>query len=103
MVRITKTVAANWLADVPGEKCFWSTDGRVVKNLAELEASLREMSDATYCYHYNDFKSDFSQWVQDVIGDEKLARDLCKSSTRARAARSVAERIAWLQAKAGVG
>ena len=36
---------------------------------------------------------------RDVIGDEKLARDLLKSGTPAQSARSVAERINWLKSK----
>ena len=99
MVRITKTAVAGWLADVPPENGFWCSDGRVLKNLSELEKALGEMSEETFGYHSNEVKSDFSNWVRDVIGDEKLARDLLKSTTRARALRSVASRIAWLNDK----
>jgi len=37
--------------------------------------------------------------VKDVIGDEKLSRDLQKSATQAQAAKSVAERVIWLKNK----
>ncbi len=99
MARITKTIAGGWLADVPLEKRFWCSDGHVLKNLSELEIALGEMSEETFIYHSNETKSDFSNWVRDAIGDEKLARDLLKSTTRARAARCVATRIAWLNSK----
>ena len=99
MVRITKTVVEQWLADVPPENGFWCSDGRVLKNLAELERALEEMGEETFDYHSNEVKSDFSNWVRDVIGDEKLARDLLKSKTRAQASRSVTNRIAWLNEK----
>ena len=99
MVRITKTAVAGWLADVPPENRFWCSDGRVLKDLRELEKALEEMSEDTFGYHSNEVKSDFSNWVRDVIGDEKLSRDLLKSSTRAQALRSVANRIAWLNDK----
>ena len=99
MVKITKTVAGEWLADVPLEKRFWCSDGRVLKNLAELEAALKEMNEETFRYHSNEAKSDFSNWVRDVVGDEKLSGDLRKSTTRAQAAKSVASRIAWLRSK----
>jgi len=44
-------------------------------------------------------KNDFSNWVRDVIGDEKLSRDLQKSTTQAQAAKSVADRVTWLKSK----
>jgi len=99
MVRITKTVAEKLLADVPQEKRFWCSDGRALRNLPELETALKGMSEETFRYHSNETKSDFSNWVYDVIGDEKLARDLRKSTTQTQAAKSVADRIAWLKGK----
>ncbi len=99
IIRVTEDMARQRLADVPEDKRFWSNDGRVLKNLRELEASLKEMSDETYAYHASNSKSDFSNWIKDVIGDEKLARDLAKCDNRTKAAKAVGERIAWLQAK----
>ena len=99
MVRITKSVAAERLSNVSQEKQFWCHDGRYLKNLQELEAALEQMTEETFRYHSNEAKGDFSNWVRDVIGDEKLFRDLQKSTTRAQAAKSVAERVIWLKSK----
>lgn len=99
MFRITGAIAQNWLADVPDDKRFRCCNGWVIKNLAELETALREMNDDSFRYHCNEAKCDFSNWVKDVIGDKKLARDLAKSTTREQAAKSVSLRIAWLQGK----
>ena len=99
VTRVTKAMAQARLADVPQDKRFWCCDGRVLQSLAELEVALREMSDETFRYHSNEEKADFSNWVRDVIGDEKLSRDLRKSATRFEAAKSVAARIAWLKSK----
>ena len=99
MTRITKEIAGKMLGEVPNGKQFYCTDGRVVKNLPELELALKEMSEETFCYHSSETKSDFSNWVRDVIGDEKLSRDLQKSPSRTRAAKNVADRIAWLRSK----
>lgn len=96
MVKITQSMARKWLEDVPQGKQFWCHDGRYLKNLPELEAALKQMTEETFRYHVNETKSDFSNWVKDVIGDEKLSRDLQIYTTRAQAARSVAERIASL-------
>lgn len=97
MVKITKTIARARLADVPQEKQFWCCDGSVLKSLTELKSALEQMSEETFCYHSNETKSDFSNWVKDVIGDELLCGDLSKSKTRTQAAKAVAERIVWLK------
>ncbi len=99
MVKITRSVAEGMLGDVPEEKRFWCCDGRYLKNLEELEAALGQMADDIFRYHVNEAKTDFSNWVRDVIGDDKLSRDLLKSTSQAQAARSVAERISWLKSK----
>jgi len=101
VVKITRAVARQWLGNVPEEKRFWCSDGRVLCNLSELETALRQMSEDTFRYHCNETKSDFSRWVKDVIGDEKLSRDLAKSTTQAQAAKSVASRLVWLKSKVG--
>lgn len=97
MVKITKTIAIVRLSDVAPEKRFWCHDGRGLKNLLELRSSLEQMSKETFNHHSNETRSDFSKWVRDVIGDDKLSRDLQKSKTQAQAAKAVADRIVWLK------
>lgn len=99
MTRLTKEIAGKMLGEVPYGKQFYCADGRVVKNLPELELALKEMSEETFCYHSSETKSDFSNWVRDIIGDEKLSRDLQKSTSRTQAAKKVADRVAWLRNK----
>lgn len=103
MARITKSVAERMLEDVPKEKRFWCQDGQEFKNMQELEAGLKRMSEETFCYHSNETKNDFSNWVRDVISDEKLAKDLLKSGTRDQAAKSVSARVTWLMGKLATG
>jgi hypothetical protein len=102
MATITKAVAKARLGNVPEEKRFWSSDGRYLNNLEELRAALESMTDDTYLYHANENKSDFSKWVGEVIGDDKLAADLAKSATRLWAAKTVADRVKFLKSRAGV-
>jgi hypothetical protein len=99
MVAMTKTVAVARLGEVSEDKRFWCHDGRVIQSLPDLKATLEQMPDEVFGYHANEAKNDFSNWVRDVIGDEKLARDLQKRATKAAAARSIAGRIAWLESK----
>jgi hypothetical protein len=99
MVKLSKAMAETRLGDVAVEKQFFCQDGQVFKNLRELEAALMEMSVGTYQQHASASKNDFSNWVNQVIGDDKLSRDLLKSKGPVQAGRSVANRVAWLESK----
>ena len=97
MVKLTKAMAETRLGDVAAEKYFFCQDGQVFKNLRELAAALKDMSAGTYQQHVNESKNDFSNWVNQVIGDDKLSRDLLKSMGPIQAGKSVAARIVWLE------
>lgn len=99
MARILKEDAERLLGDVSQERAFWCCDDRLLRNMKELGEALSTMTDETFAYHSNTEKSDFANWVNDVIGDAKLARDMAKSSSRGQAARKVAERVDLLSAK----
>lgn len=101
MARILKQDAERMLADVSQGREFRCSDGRMLRNMVDLEKGLQTMTDETFSYHSNADKTDFSNWVDDVIGDEKLARDLRKSPDRIVAAKNVASRIAFLDSKLG--
>jgi hypothetical protein len=81
------------LAKVPVEYVFWSHDGRIFTGLAELAEGLKTMSDENFSYHSNLEKHDFSNWVRDVIGDERLADALARASDRFEAAAYIVARI----------
>jgi len=99
IVKISKEEASRRLGDVPGEKCFWCQDGKVARNLKQLEEDLNGMSDETFRYHSREDRNDFSNWIRDVVGDEKLARDLTKARSRTQASQAVAQRISFLESK----
>jgi hypothetical protein len=99
MVRVTKSVAEKWLGDVPQEKRFWCQDGQTFKSLSDLGMALRNMSDGVFGHHVTATNNDFTNWVRDVVGDVKLSNDLRKSRNQLQAAKSVADRIAWLKSK----
>ena len=98
--RILRKDAERFLAKVPEPFAFWSHDGRVLHDMTELADALNNMTDETFAYHSNDYKKDFSNWVRDIIGDAKLAKDLDKSLNRTEAARVVVKRLALLMSKA---
>ena len=99
MIKVTSSIAKKRLGDVPEDKRFWCCDGRVIKSLRELLTALHGMSEDSFRCHSSDTGSDFSNWVRDVIGDEKLARDLRNSNSRLQAVKRVADRIIWLESK----
>jgi hypothetical protein len=99
IVKISKEEAKRRLEDVPDEKRFWCHDGKVIKNLGEFGKALNDMGDETFHYHLGEGRNDFSKWVKDVVGDEKLAGDLSKAGSRAQASQAVALRIAFLKSK----
>jgi hypothetical protein len=103
IIKITKAIARERLVDVQQEKRFWCSDGRVLRNLSELKSALEQMSEETFRHHSNETRSDFGNWVRDVIGDDKLSRDLQKSRTGDRAAKAVADRVTWLKNKVETG
>ncbi len=85
------------LANVPEEKLFWCNDGRIFKNMRELNDGLASMTEATFSYHVNKEKNDFANWVRDVIKDGELAKNISKATNRVQAARVVASRVAILE------
>ncbi len=97
--KVTKQDAEKLLADVPEERAFWCSDGRVFRNMRDLSDGLANMSDETFNYHLNDEKHDFSNWLQDVVEDEKLAKDLSNTITRREAAKRVNDRVTLLNMK----
>ena len=54
------------------------------------------MTDETFVCHVNNQKNDFSTWVKEVIGDEKLAAYLQKSPTKTQAEIIVLAKVASL-------
>ncbi len=99
--RITKTQARKFLARVPEQNVFWCNDGQVFRDINELREALTTMSDQIFSYHSNEVKKDFSNWIRDVVGDEKLAQTLETASDREHAARILEDRCSLLVSKAG--
>jgi hypothetical protein len=99
MPRILTKDAERLLGNVASDYVFRCCDGSTIRSMQELKDALTLMSDETYSYHANLAKNDFSKWVRDVIGDQKLANDLLKSSGRAQAAKAVANRVAFIREK----
>lgn len=59
---------------ISAEKFFYVCDGTVIKNLAELPDSLRNMSPEAFSFHVTSDKNDFYNWIKDVFELSGLAR-----------------------------
>jgi hypothetical protein len=81
------------LKKAPAEYIFWCHDGSTFSDLLELAEGLRMMSDATFAFHANREKNDFSNWIRDIIGDIELADALMLVTSRPEAVSCVIARI----------
>jgi hypothetical protein len=97
MPKITKQQAQRFLDNVPEQYTFYCCDGCRIWNMRDLLNELLNMSDDTFSCHFNQEKNDFSNWVRDVIGDEKLAKDLDKAKGHLEAVNAVTARVALLE------
>lgn len=95
----TKQDAEKVLSDIEGDKRFYCSDGCILSNLQQLAECLAHINDYSYGYHVSSERNDFSNWVRDVLGDDKLARDISRAQNPVEAAEIVQARLNWLQEK----
>ena len=96
---VTKEEAVKYLSDAPPEQSFWVNNGPVLKNLHELSDFFPQINSETYSHHVNADKNDFSKWVNDIIGDKKLANELLSSKNKDSMVKKVSARVAMLKKK----
>ena len=58
-----------------------------------------EVGEDTFRHHAGGTRNDFSNWVRDVIGDEKLSWDIQKSNFPAKEQKAVTSCVAWLRSR----
>lgn len=98
---VTKDEARKYLNSTQPEQCFWVNNGPILKNVEELADTLPQMSDETFHHHVNNEKNDFSSWIREVIGDQKLANDLLSSKNKESAVKKLRARLNSLKKKGG--
>ena len=85
--------------DVQPQYHFWVCDGKVLKNIQELQSALKQMSNETYSYHANNEKNDFANWVNDILGNADLAQKLRSARSEQEAAKAVGNTIKAVRRK----
>src|SRR3989338_10517519 len=84
------------LENVPPDNNFFVCNGHVLRNIRELCEELRAIDEGSYPYHVNQEKNDFSNWVNDILKDKKLADDLRMSIKKEDALEIVEKRVKTL-------
>ena len=84
-------------ADCPPENVFWLVDGRVLRNLRELDDALGSISKEAFSHHANKERNDFANWVRDVVKDKDLADSLEETKSRAAMIDHVERRLEFLE------
>lgn len=75
------------------DRCFWTHDGPVLRNLSDLAHAFTKITNDQYKYHVNKQKNDFAAWVEFVLLDPECARALRKVKSRIEARASVLKAI----------
>ena len=101
MAETLKQEAKRLLDNVPEEYVFRCCDGSILHSVKELGAALKTMTDETYAFHVTTGKNDFTNWVRDIVKDERLAKNLQKAPNQAQAAKLVDSRISLLSKRLG--
>jgi len=76
-----------------GEQCFWTTDGKIIGNLVELQKTLAAMAEDVFKHHVTRQKNDFADWVEFVLGDAELAGQLRRTAKPQTAQTVVVRRL----------
>ncbi|NMB56606.1 hypothetical protein GYA19_01550 [Candidatus Beckwithbacteria bacterium] len=72
-----------WQARViPRSKNFRFNNGVTISNLWELKQALRIIREDIIAEHVNNDKNDIADWVEKVIDDKELAKELRKNTNR---------------------
>ena len=67
---------------VPQDKYFVLNNGRVLKCLQDFILVLEDLDEEVFKHHVNEFKNDFSNWIEFVLNDSDLAASLKGMATR---------------------
>ena len=97
---VSKEEARRYIQDCSTEQCFWVNNGPILKSLDELVIALPGLSSETFAYHVNNDKNDFSNWIRDTIGDQKLANEILSSKNKESIVKKIRTRLVALKKKA---
>ena len=97
MASMKNDEAKKILSNTPAEKAFWVNNGQVLKNLIELATAAKKLTAEQFAHHVSSTKNDFAKWVDEVIRDSELAKEIRKARTKEDMAKAVINRLKHLQ------
>ena len=97
MAKLKSEEAKRMLSNTPPEKAFWVNNGPVLRNVIELAAAAKKLTEQQFAHHVNKAKNDFAKWADEVVRDSELARQLRRAKTKENLAKIVTERLKQLQ------
>ena len=83
------------LRTVGDDVSFRFCTGHEARSLNEFHEHLARLDEEAFRHHANEERNDFSAWVHEVVGDERLARDL-KDATQEQALALLKARLTFL-------
>ncbi len=75
------------------DRCFWTSDGKILRDLEELADALHGMEDEIFAHHVTKDKNDFANWVEDVLLDDDCAEALRKARKSSTAQKVVIKQL----------
>lgn len=100
--KINPEQAGHFLRDVAPENCFWINYGAILKNLGELSGELKTMDQRSFRYHVNKKKNDFAKWIDEIVQDKTLVKELSKVKTQQSFLKKLDARIRYLKKIAAI-
>ncbi len=91
----SREFALKVLRNVEPNKVFVCINGEVLYNIRDLEKKIVSLDRDTFLYHHNN--NDFSRWIEEVIGDIHLAKEVKKCKTQSQIQKVVRKRINQLK------
>ncbi len=80
------------------EEAFETQNFKYIDSLESLADSLKDMREDVYNFHVGEGYNHFSEWIEEVFGDGKLARDI-SDAAKEKAAEIIEDRVEWLKEK----
>jgi hypothetical protein len=75
----TTPVKKQALTHARAKEAFWAKDGTIVSNLVELSEMLVTVPPEVFDHHVTRQKNDFADWVEHVLSDAELAKEMRKA------------------------
>ncbi|MBI2141568.1 hypothetical protein HYU16_04040 [Candidatus Woesearchaeota archaeon] len=97
LTKLSREEAIRFLLNAPPEKAFWVNNGPVLKSIIELATAAKKLTQQQFTHHVNSAKNDFAKWVDEIIRDSELAKQLRRIKSKDELAHIVTNRLRQLQ------